>query len=98
MPKPITSYTSCEALLVDAIREEQEAAEWYRQAVHISSDPEVQTLLYRLADMEMRHARELTLCLEAVQNQQAVQDGILASFGETGMEPQRVPNRGALHD
>ncbi|MFQ6614968.1 MAG: hypothetical protein ACE5D1_09010 [Fidelibacterota bacterium] len=98
MPKAITSYTSCEALLIDAIQDEQAAAEWYREAVRISPDPEVRELLTKLSEMEQNHARDLTLCLESFRNQRAVQQGILASFGETGLDPHRGLTGGGLHD
>ena len=87
MLKPVQKYSSCDALLVDAIRDEKEAAEWYTEAARITDNPEVRTLLNRLAEMETHHTRDLTLCLESLRSQQCVQDGILASFGETGLNP-----------
>ncbi|NOZ76037.1 MAG: long-chain fatty aldehyde decarbonylase [FCB group bacterium] len=99
MPKAVTAYSSCEALLIDAIRDEQTAAQWYADAADITPDPEIRSLLKQLAEMENNHARDLTLCLESIRNQQAVQQGILASFGETGLVSRReTRTRGILHD
>ncbi|RMF10214.1 MAG: hypothetical protein D6762_02025 [Candidatus Neomarinimicrobiota bacterium] len=96
--RPVPTYTSIQDLFLDAIRDEQEAAAWYREAARQTSLPDIKTLLNRLAEMEDRHALELSRCLDALNNQYAVRDGILSSFGETGLNLDSGTITGKPHD
>lgn len=82
MSRTVPEYRNLRDILRDAINEELEAQKFYTDAASLATSDDIRTFLLELADMERDHAEQLTRRLDGLQADQAVLDGIRASYGE----------------
>jgi len=80
MLKPIPDYGSVEEIIQDAIKEEQSAEQWYRQAADRMQSPEMKEVLMGLAAMEAEHAATLAGCLEQYRREREMCRALMRSF------------------
>ena len=83
MRRIIPSYKNLVDILQDAIDQEHDAAQYYREAAELAQEPEVKEFLMDLARMEEDHYRLLVEKLESLKADKRVMDGILSSYGDT---------------
>lgn len=80
-PKP-TQFSTIEEILNFAMKEEQEAAQYYQAAAIRITDPDMKQFLLILSKIELEHYNKLKQKLDEYQSTHFCMSGILASFDE----------------
>ena len=80
MTPTIPEYRSLVEVLQDAILKENDAEQFYLDAMPLARTDEVREFLIQMAGMENEHSRLLNAKLESLKAEQHSIDGILSSY------------------
>ena len=80
MKRIIPEYRTLVEVLQDAILKENDAEQFYIEAMPLAHTEEVRDFLRKMAEMELDHANLLTGMLESLKAEQHSIDGILSSY------------------
>ncbi len=78
----IPEFSTIEEILEYAMKEEQEAYEYYIEAAGRIADPDMKQFLIHLAELEVEHYNNLKEKLESYRANHFSAKGIMASFDE----------------